>query len=146
MMQRSMKRTKAVVYFFLIISFISSLANAKGVAIEPTSIIAIKGSISNVIYHNETDEDYILYSKVIIDSNIDKNCSKIPFLVSPPIRMIRKNSQANLGVIYLENKRECENNGYYFLSVSSVPKKNNTQSVVMDIPIVLTQNIPIVFN
>ncbi|EJV7257739.1 hypothetical protein N7V36_004758, partial [Salmonella enterica subsp. enterica serovar Schwarzengrund] len=67
-------------------------------------------------------------------------------LVNPPIRLAKQNTQTNLGVIYLGRKKECEVNDLYFLSVSAIPKRDNYQNVTIDVPIVVTQNMPIVFN
>ncbi|EGL9416648.1 fimbria/pilus periplasmic chaperone [Salmonella enterica] len=130
----------------ILFSSISLPAKSNGLAIEPTLVVVANDVVSNVVYYNETNEDYILYSRVISDENFNEKCSEIPFLVNPPIRMIKKNSQANLGVIYLENKKECELDKRYFLSVSAIPKVNSEQKGTVNIPIVLTQNIPIVFN
>ncbi|EFH1069739.1 fimbria/pilus periplasmic chaperone [Escherichia coli] len=133
---------------FVLILFLSTSLPVKsnGLAIEPTLVIVANNAVSNVVYYNETNEDYILYSRVVTDGGVNEECSEIPFLVNPPIRMIKNNSQANLGVIYLKNKKECELDKFYFLSVSAIPKANSGQMGTTNVPIVLTQNIPIVFN
>ncbi|EIL3204900.1 fimbria/pilus periplasmic chaperone [Escherichia coli] len=133
---------------FVLILFLSTSLPVKsnGLAIEPTLVIVANNAVSNVVYYNETNEDYILYSRVVTDGGFNEECSEIPFLVNPPIRMIKNNSQANLGVIYLKNKKECELDKFYFLSVSAIPKANSGQMGTTNVPIVLTQNIPIVFN
>ncbi|EMQ3579036.1 molecular chaperone, partial [Escherichia coli O159:H21] len=134
--------------FFMVLSLalLSFAIKANGLAIEPMSIIVTKNNVSNVIFYNETNEDYILHSRVTYNSAIENKCRDAPFLVNPPIRLAKQNTQTNLGVIYLGRKKECEVNDLYFLSVSAIPKRDNYQNGTIDVPIVLTQNIPIVFN
>lgn len=110
------------------------------------SITVTKNNVSNVIFYNETNEDYILHSRVTYDAAVEDKCRDAPFLVNPPIRLAKQNTQTNLGVIYLGRKKECEVNDLYFLSVSAIPKRDNYQNVTIDVPIVVTQNMPIVFN
>lgn len=134
--------------FFMMLSLVllPFSIKANGLAIEPMSIIVTKNNISNVIFYNETNDDYILHSRVTYDSAIEDKCKDAPFLVNPPIRLAKKNTQTNLGVIYLGVHKECEVNDLYFLSVSAIPKRNSYQNGTIDVPIVLTQNMPIVFN
>ena len=133
-------------FMMLYLVLLSFAIKANGLAIEPMSITVTKNKVSNVIFYNETNEDYILHSRVTYDAAVEDKCRDAPFLVNPPIRLAKQNTQTNLGVIYLGRKKECEVNDLYFLSVSAIPKRDNYQNVTIDVPIVVTQNMPIVFN
>ncbi|EOG7554751.1 fimbria/pilus periplasmic chaperone [Salmonella enterica] len=133
-------------FMMLYLVLLSFAIKANGLAIEPMSITVTKNNVSNVIFYNETNEDYILHSRITYDAAVEDKCRDAPFLVNPPIRLAKQNTQTNLGVIYLGRKKECEVNDLYFLSVSAIPKRDNYQNVTIDVPIVVTQNMPIVFN
>ncbi|EKG1501416.1 TPA: fimbria/pilus periplasmic chaperone [Escherichia coli] len=133
-------------FMMLYLVLLSFAIKANGLAIEPMSITVTKNNVSNVIFYNETNDDYILHSRVTYDAAVEDKCRDAPFLVNPPIRLAKQNTQTNLGVIYLGRKKECEVNDLYFLSVSAIPKRDNYQNVTIDVPIVVTQNMPIVFN
>lgn len=66
---------------FVLILFLSTSLPVKsnGLAIELTLVIVANNAVSNVVYYNETNEDYILYSRVVTDGGLMRNAVKYLF-------------------------------------------------------------------
>lgn len=116
----------------------------KGVYIVPTLIEFKDSSKAYFTVYNNTENDYILKQKIIHEDNYAS--SNLPFFVNPPIRLIKKGCNVTIGVIYLHDDYEMIKNNKYYLSVSFIPKvSSNKNHDDLSVPIVLIQEIPIVF-
>lgn len=115
-----------------------------GVAIIP-QIIKFKDSRKSYFtVYNYTENDYIITQRIISEN--DNASSKSPFIVNPPMRLIKGRSEATMGVIYLNGNHGKMKNMKYHLSVSFIPKVNYDDSHGhLSIPVILSQEIPIVF-
>lgn len=112
-----------------------------GVAVEPMNISVQRNKVAYFNIYNDTDFDYIITTKVVLSdhSNINVN-GKTPFTVTSPIGYIKERSHIQMGLVYLPDKELDENK--YFLSVSFIPKRKNTENSITA-PIILEHQIPI---
>ncbi|HFZ1748452.1 TPA: fimbria/pilus periplasmic chaperone [Klebsiella oxytoca] len=109
-----------------------------GVAIEPMIIKVKNSGKSDIQVYNETDQDYIIVQKIV--SNIENN--KSPFVISPPIQLLKKRDDIKLNLIYLPENSTRNFREKFYLSVSFIPKTQNAHNNLF-VPIVLVQQIPI---
>ena len=116
----------------------SSLSD--GIAIEPFEINAKSNRFVEFKVYNNTDEDYIVTQKVVSEENSIKK-AKIPFVVNPPIRLLRKRSDAAMGIIYLNEGEVFDKKRKYYLSVSFIPKKKDSDDLGFNI--IFTQQIAV---
>ncbi|WP_411172195.1 fimbria/pilus periplasmic chaperone (plasmid) [Klebsiella pneumoniae] len=128
----------------LIISILSLPLEASnlGVAIEPMEIKAKPNAMVDVRIYNDTEEEYIITQKVISKEGVH-NSNKTPFFVNPPVRLLKKKSNATTGVIYIPDKNLKKEGKQYYLSVRFIPKTRPKSDNLL-IPVVLIQQIPIV--
>lgn len=132
--------------FILLFCSFSIQANSffNGVAIIPQMIEFKDSRKSYFTVYNYTENDYIITQKIISES--DSTLSKSPFIVNPPMRLIKGKSDATMGVIYLNVNHEEMKDIKYYLSVSFIPKVNdNDSNGYLSVPVILSQQIPIVF-
>ncbi len=116
-----------------------------GVAIEPIIIkIQENNRVTNFYVYNNSGTEYVIISKVINDNKSEKGTNKVPFLVNPPIQILKKNSDISMGVIFLSGEGEGKKNDKYYLSVSFIPKFSSELKNT-EIPIYLVHEIPILF-
>ena len=140
---RVLLNKRAFITFFLVTLMYSPLAksNSKGIAIDPLEIKVKGNKVSYFTVYNDTDHEYIITQKVVSD-NSDGLPSKRPFVVNPPIRLIKERSYETLGLIYLQDNNLHRDRVKYYLSIKFIPK-NNKEKHSISIPIVLEQLIPI---
>ncbi|WP_248688921.1 fimbria/pilus periplasmic chaperone [Escherichia coli] len=123
---------------------LSALQTSLGVAIEPMEIKINDNRKGYFTVYNDTDDDYILIQKVITDDVSDSEL-KVPFIVNPPMRLIKGRSDVTMGVIYLlDDGFYNVKKQNYFLSVTFIPKKDIAQNDI-SVPVLLSQQIPIIF-
>ncbi|EFO3948437.1 hypothetical protein DC952_23690 [Escherichia coli] len=96
----------------------SCLPSEKGLAIEPMSITLEKNNQVWVSVFNNTMHDYIITAQAISDRI---NSAEVPIVVNPPIRLLKKNDFAQIGVIYLSKVAPQDGKYNYYLSLSFIP-------------------------
>lgn len=114
-----------------------------GLAVEPLEINAKSNRLVEFKVYNNTDEDYIITQKVVSSENSIKNSSP-PFVVNPPVRLLKNRSSASMGVIYLNEDKTFDQKRKYYLSVSFIPKKNDFDGSGFNI--IFTQQVAIKLN
>lgn len=125
------------------ISEVKATAPAKGVGIEPIKIKVKDNKVFYFSVFNDTDNEYIVTSKVVRDNiNIDDK-SGVPFTISPPIQLLNKRDDAKIKLIYLSGQKENKENKYYLI-VSFVPKIQKDHAG-FSTPIILSHKVPIFF-
>lgn len=113
----------------------------QGVAIEPMTIIIKDNPVAKFTVFNSTTQDYIITQKIISESDMG-NSTNVPFIVNPPIRLIKGKAEVEMSIIYLKKHKEVNAKERYYLSVSFIPKTKKT-SAQSKIPLVLVQQIPV---
>ncbi|MEQ1928461.1 fimbria/pilus periplasmic chaperone [Escherichia albertii] len=142
---RGLLKNSFLISLFLLHQQVNASITENGVAVEPMELTVKENKNVYFTVYNDTESDYIVSSKIIIDSvEDDSNKSKInAFFVNPPLRLLKKRAYEKLGVIYLPNKTLDKRKKYY-LSVSFIPKTPKKDNVI-SVPIILVQQIPIKF-
>ncbi|MEE7423788.1 fimbria/pilus periplasmic chaperone [Escherichia marmotae] len=131
--------------FFILFLFAlsgSCSSSEKGLAIEPMSITLKKNNQVWVSVFNDTMQDYIITAQSISDRI---NSTDVPIVVNPPIRLLKKNDAAQIGVIYLSKGAPQDEKHNYYLSISFIPNgsqiedRNNA-----GFSLITVQQIPII--
>ncbi len=115
-----------------------------GVAIAPMEIKVKDNRIVYFSVYNETDNEYIITSKVVREVTKKEEHTEPPFVINPPIRLLKKRDYSKLGLIYLSGQAGGERDGKYYLMVSFIPKVPKEQSGLV-MPVILSHQIPISF-
>lgn len=110
-------------FFFALSGPCSS--SEKGVAIEPMSITVEKNKQVWVSVFNNTMQDYIITAQAISDNSNAVHAP--PIVLNPPIRLLKKNDVAKVGVIYLPVDSSLDDKHKYYLSVSFIPNSKQTE-------------------
>ncbi|EFH6920367.1 fimbria/pilus periplasmic chaperone [Escherichia coli] len=108
---------KFLFYFLFALSGPCS-SSEKGLAIEPMSITLKKNNQVWVSVFNDTMQDYIITAQAISDRI---NSTDVPIVVNPPIRLLKKNDVAQIGVIYLPRRAPQDEKPNFYLSISFIP-------------------------
>ncbi|EES9566311.1 TPA: fimbria/pilus periplasmic chaperone [Escherichia coli] len=114
-----------------------------GVAVDP---LKIKVEPNHMVYFtvsNDTENDYIVTAKTTSTLTIRDAPEKEFFLVNPPIRLLKKRSRAQMGVVYLPDRHHTSPGSKYYLSISFIPKIAKDTKLA-HIPIILVQQVPLV--
>lgn len=132
------------ILFFICFDGYANNDFADGVAIEPMELVVNPNKVTNFTVYNNTDREFVLVQKVVIS---DENTAETnpPFVVNPPIQLIKKRSDITMGLIYTTAEHKKEDNIKYYLSVSFIPKTKKEHED-LSVPIVLKQQIPIKFS
>ena len=115
-----------------------------GIAIEPMEIKVKRNTMVEFRVYNNTDNDYIITQKVVPDKQ-DINNSKTPFVVNPPVRLLKKRSDVKMGIVYLSQHKAFDQVKKYYLSVSFIPKTRLVPNE-LNFNVILTQQIEIKLN
>ncbi|HBR1031139.1 TPA: molecular chaperone [Klebsiella quasipneumoniae subsp. similipneumoniae] len=129
------------VLHFLFCANVYANTVSQGIAIEPMEIIFNDNPVAKFTVFNSTPQDYIVTQKVISEGDADIS-TDIPFIVNPPLRLIKEKAEVEMSVIYLKKNKEVSNKRKYYLSVSFIPK-TSMSSNQRKIPLVLVQQIPV---
>ena len=120
-------------------------AQELGVAVDPLKIQLKPNDMVYFTVTNDTENDYIVTTKIISDLAIKSTVIGPKLLVNPPLRLLKKRDRAKMGVVYLQDRLGPLPGLKFYLSVSFVPKTlGNLTST--NIPVILEQQIPLVFN
>lgn len=92
---------------------------------------------------NDTENDYIVTAKTTNTLTIRNAPANEVFLVNPPIRLLKKRSRAQMGIVYLPDRHHASLGSKYYLSISFIPKISKDTKLA-HIPIILVQQVPLV--
>ena len=126
---------------FIFCANVYANTESQGIAIEPMEIIINDNPVAKFTVFNSTQQDYIVTQKVISEDDVDIS-TEIPFIVNPPLRLIKEKAEVEMSIVYLKKNKEVNKRKRYYLSVSFIPKIN-TSSNQRKIPLVLVQQIPV---
>lgn len=132
--------------FFVIFLSVAAYAKAPelGVAIDP---LKIKVKPNRMVYFsviNDTENDYIVTTKVVTALTKKDSDAEPRFLVNPPIRLLKKRDKAQMGVVYLSERQLPPPDSKIYLSVSFIPKVPD-KSALVHMPVIFVQQVPLVF-
>ncbi|HFP5151009.1 TPA: fimbria/pilus periplasmic chaperone [Escherichia coli] len=143
-----MKESSINIFLLIILSvlflFISAQGQTreleKGVAVEPMKITVKDRRVVYFTVYNDTDNEYVITARVIRNDG----SGDTPFVLSPPLRPLRKRDDVKVGLIYLPEKKDSREKVYY-LSVSFIPRPDSPDiNGNLTVPLVLVQQIPVV--
>lgn len=134
-----------LVFFVILLSFCADAkAPELGVAIDP---LKIKVKENRMVYFsviNDTENDYIVTTKVVNALTKKDSDAEPRFLVNPPIRLLKKRDKAQMGVVYLSERQLPPPDSKIYLSVSFIPKVPD-KSALVHMPVIFIQQVPLVF-
>ncbi len=144
-----MKESSVNVFLLIIFSvlflFISAQGQTqepeKGVAVEPMKITVKDSRVFYFTVYNDTDNEYVITARVIREDG----SGDTPFVLSPPVRLLKKRDDVKVGLIYLPEKKRDSQEKVYYLSVSFIPRQQKPAGDKgITVPLVLVQQIPVV--
>ncbi|MED0049734.1 fimbria/pilus periplasmic chaperone [Escherichia coli] len=143
-----MKESSVNVFLLIIFSvlffFISAQGLAqeseRGVAVDPMKITVKDSRVFYFSVYNDTDNEYIITARVIKEDG----SRDTPFVLSPPVRLLNKRDDVKVGLIYLPKKKRDSREREYYLSVSFIPRKQESVGAKgVTVPVVLVHQIPV---
>ncbi|EFB4000328.1 TPA: fimbria/pilus periplasmic chaperone [Escherichia coli] len=130
--------------FILLSASVYAKTPELGVAIDP---LKIKVKPNRMVYFsliNDTENDYIVTTKAFNTLTKKDTVIEPLFLVNPPIRLLKKRDKVKMGVVYLSERRFPPHGSKFYLSVSFIPKVPE-KSALVHMPVILVQQVPLVF-
>ncbi|CAD5789296.1 fimbria/pilus periplasmic chaperone [Escherichia coli] len=121
-----------------------AMPQPNGIAIDPIIIKAKYNKVSKFRIFNNTNSDYIITSKVLVEGG-EYQETNTPFIVNPPIRLLKAKSDVLMGVINLDMQRNKCVSCKYYLSVTFAPQVEK-KSMPLFVPVVMVQEIPIILS
>lgn len=145
-----MKESSVNIFLLFTLSFLFLFISAqgqtqepeRGVAVEPMKITVKDSRVFYFTVYNDTDNEYVITARVIREDGSGES----PFVLSPPVRLLNKRDDVNIGLIYLPEKKGNSREKVYYLSISFIPRQQEPLLAKKGIavPLVLVQQIPIV--
>lgn len=145
-----MKESSVNIYLLIILSFLFFIISAQGQTREPERGVAVSPmkitvKASRVFYftvYNDTNNEYVITSRVIRGDG----SGETPFVLSPPVRLLKKRDNVKVGLIYLPGVKGSSREREYYLSVSFTPRQHQKtdRGKGISVPLVLEQQIPVV--
>ncbi|MCZ8781160.1 fimbria/pilus periplasmic chaperone [Escherichia albertii] len=144
-----MKASSVNIFLLTVLSVLSLFISAqgqtrapeRGVAVDPMKITVKDSRVFYFTVYNDTDNEYIITARIIRADGRGET----PFALSPPVRILKKRDDVNVGLIYLPEKERDNREKVYYLSVSFIPRQQKTVGREgVSVPLVLEQQIPVV--
>ncbi|HAZ3609951.1 TPA: molecular chaperone [Escherichia coli] len=134
------------VCFLLLLISASSHAKERelGVAVDPLKIELKPNHMTYFTVSNDTENDYIVTTKIISRSTIKDTAIEPKILVNPPIRLLKKRDKAQMGVVFLPGRYQPTPRPQFYLSISFVPRIPDDYKLTY-IPVILVQQVPLSF-
>lgn len=110
-------------------------------AVDPIKITIKDKQVEYVTAYNYTNEDYIIALRISSEKG-----ESVPFAINPPVRLLKKNDSAKIGIIYLGWTHKQEEKKY-LLSISFLNyKKESAQKHNLSIPLTIVHQIPVIID